>query len=438
MGTIKLSLRKDKPLTKTEAKGKCKYPVELVYQIAGQRKYFNTGEKLFEDNWNHVDQKAVFVKKGNMLQSEINQVNDNLNEITGNIRDIEGHFDYKKIVCTPESVIKELKEIRRPESEMDSVNNVFEFIDQYITEHQTVRVKGSLSVYKSLRTHLGNFDRRVTFDKIDYTFFQRFQTFLVDTIIKDKEGKIIKDRLTNITAAKQLSTLKTFLNYAKVRGVNVSDRYRAFKIKQEKLEVIALTNTEFENLLHLDLSANKALEQVRDVFCFACTTGLRYSDLKQLRREHIKADEIKITVKKTKDPLSVPLTPYSKAILKKYKEQLNPLPVISNQKMNDHLKNLCKMAEMNEEVEIVRYKGNIREAVVYPKYKLVGCHTARKTFCTLSLERGMSAEETMSISGHTDYKSFKRYVKVTEERKRVVMLKAWGGKSNNSKLKAVI
>lgn len=437
MGTIKLTLRTDKPLIKTETKGVYKYPVELQYLISGQRKYFNTGQKLFEDNWSQGEQKAVFIRKGSLLQSEINKVNDELNEITGTIRKIERRFDDNKLEFSPATVIDELIKIRRPNNQKGSVNNVFDFIDQYITEHQTTRVKGSLSVYKALRTHLSNFNKKVTFDKIDYQFFQAFQTFLVDKEIKDKAGKVIKTRLTNITAAKQLSTLKTFLNYAKVRGVIVSDKYKSFKIKQERLEVIALTNDEFENLLKLDLSANRPLDQVRDVFCFSCTTGLRYSDLKQLRREHIKADEIKITVKKTKDPLTIPLTPYSKAILRKYKDFKNPLPVISNQKMNEHLKKLGRMAEINEQIEIVRYRGNVREAIVYPKYELIGCHTGRKTFATLSLERGMSAEEVMLIGGWEDYKSFKRYGKVTEERKKFVMMKAWGGKANPSKLKVV-
>ena len=434
MGTIKLTLRTDKPLIKTviEVKTKdgivikYKYPIELIYQISGRRKYFHTGQKVFEDNWNAEDQEAVFVKKGGMLQSEVDGVNDKLNSLSSSIRTIERRFEDDKKEYSTESVIEELKNIASTGKIKGTTNNVFDFIDQYIDEHKTTRVKGSLSVYKQLKKHLGNFDKRVTFDKIDYTYFQRFQTFLVDKEIKDKEGKIIKMRVNNITAAKQLSTLKTFLSYAKMRGVNVSDKYKNFKIKQEKLEVIALTNDEFESLLNLDLSNNKALDQVRDVFCFACATGLRYSDLKQLRKEHIKKDEIKITVTKTQEPLIIPLNPYSDSILKKYKSSTKPLPVISNQKMNDHLKNLCEMAEINEEIEIVRFRGVIREAIVYLKYQLIGVHTARKTFCTLSLEKGMSAEETMAISGHTDYRSFKRYVKVTEDRKKVVMSKAWG------------
>lgn len=72
------------------------------------------------------------------------------------------------------------------------------------------------------------------------------------------------------------------------------------------------------------------------------TTGLRYSDLAQLRREHIKDGQIILTVKKNKERISIPLTTYSKVILDKYKDQINPLPTISNQKMNDYLKEWYK------------------------------------------------------------------------------------------------
>jgi integrase len=211
-----------------------------------------------------------------------------------------------------------------------------------------------------------------------------------------------------------------------VQGIKVSDKYRDFKIKKENLEVIALTDYEFEKLFKLDLTGKKKLDHTRDIFCFACATGLRYSDLEQLRREHIKTDEIRIVVKKTKEQLTIPLNPYSHSILDKYKHQHRPLPMISNQKLNDYIKELCQFADINEAVEIVRFRGATREAIVYPKYELISVHTGRKTFATLSLEKGMSAEEVMTITGHRDYKSFKRYVKITEQRKKVVMRSAWG------------
>ena len=100
--------------------------------------------------------------------------------------------------------------------------------------------------------------------------------------------------------------------------------------------------------------------------------------------------------------------------------------MISNQNLNYYIKELCKLIGIDQLIEIVRFFGKKREVKTYPKHDLIHFHTARKTFVTLSLEKGMSAEEVMTISGHEDYKSFARYVKVTENRKKVVMLKAWG------------
>jgi integrase len=233
--------------------------------------------------------------------------------------------------------------------------------------------------------------------------------------------------LNNTTIAKALSTLKTFLGYARRNGIKVNDSYRDFIIKRAKLEVIALNETEFTALLNMDLSKNKRLDQVRDVFCFSCASGLRISDMEQLKREHIKRDEINLIVKKTKTELTIPLNGITSKILDKYKDLNKPLPLISSQKLNTYIKELCKEAKIDEPIEIVRFRGVKRETNTYPKYELIHLHTGRKTFCTLSLEKGMSAEQVMSISGHTDYKSFKRYVDVTEKLKKVVMVKAWGG-----------
>jgi integrase len=190
-------------------------------------------------------------------------------------------------------------------------------------------------------------------------------------------------------------------------------------------------------LYNFDLSENKKLAQVRDIFCFSCATGFRYSDLKQLKREHIKADEIILTIIKTGERLMVPLNPYSIGILSKYRQHHSPLPMISNQKLNDYVKELCLLAGINEPIEIVRSYGIKREAIIYPKHELISLHCGRKTFVTLSLEKGMSAEQVMACTGHRSYQSFKRYINITGKLKKTAMMKAWGGAKVESKLKAV-
>jgi len=447
MGTIRFELRS----SKADKEGKA--PVRLIYQIKGDRKYYNTGQKMLPESWDLKNQQAIYIDKKTaklrhplinyellLTESEAKDINNDLNDLTKNIEAIEKRFEMDKIAYSISDVIDKLKADKTPITKKEAPSNIlFDFIDKYIQEHKATREAGSLTVYRTLKKHLKEYqqetNRKVSFDKIDYSFFQSFQNFLL-SLTKTVDGKVMP-LLNNTTVAKQLSTIKTFLSYAKKEGVNVSDKYKDFKIKKETLEVIALTNEEFEALFYFDLSNNKKLAQVRDVFCFACTTCLRYSDLAQLKREHIKQDEIKLTVKKTKEPLSIPLIPFSKAILAKYEALNRPLPVISNQKMNDYLKELCQLAGINEQIEIVRYRGTKREAITYPKYELIGVHTGRKTFATLSLERGMSAEEVMTITGHKDYQSFKRYVKITEQRKKVVMMKAWGGKLSTIKVKAI-
>jgi integrase len=363
-----------------------------------------------------------------LLDSEIQTVNDIISKVKSDIKAIEDRFVLDKMPYSASMVIDALKGSLTSKTKKEEPKDfLVDLIDQYVAAHALNREAGYLTVFKSVKTHLLAYQvtikETVRIETIDYNFFQRFQTFLINN------GK-----LKNNTIAKALSTLKTLLAYAGKTGIKVNDNYKGFSIKREKLEVIALNESEFTALLNMDLSQSKRLEQVRDVFCFSCASGLRISDMQQLKREHIKSDYMGITVKKTKTELTIPLNRITSAILDKYKDQHKPLPLISSQKLNTYIKELCKKAKINEPIEIVRFRGSKRETETLPKHDLIHLHTGRKTFCTLSLEKGMSAEQVMSISGHTDYKSFKRYVDVTEKLKKVVMIKAWG---DVPKLKAV-
>jgi len=437
MGTIRFVHRIDKTLKNGTS------PIDLIYQVSGQRKYYRTEIKLHPCSWVADTQKAVYVdkKKAKSLSidffslpgfSEVEEFNTYLQKLSTSLIDIEKRFKMDSIAYSSEMVIEKLNEQRKSTTKKEEPSNIlFDFMQKYIDDHKNSREGSSLAVYRSVKNYLQEYckttGKRVTFENIDYSFFQSFQNYLLEDKV-DKNGKAIKG-LNNTTVAKHLSTIKTFINYARKHGIETSVKYKDFKIKRESLEVIALTNEEFQTLYNLDLSKNKRLAETRDVFCFACTTGLRYSDLDQLKREHIKNDEIRLTIQKTKELLTIPLNSYSTALLARYEGMHKPLPVISNQNLNYAIKDLCKLAGINEPVEIVRFRGVKREAITYSKYELIGVHTGRKTFCTLSLEKGMSAEQVMSITGHRDYRSFKRYFQVTEQLKKVAMVKAWANQN---------
>lgn len=421
-GTIRFSLRLDKQLTDGTA------PIHLVYQTRSCKNLFAIPHmRLMPENWNQKEQKAVFInskKRADLLtKAETDKINYTLLSYKGDITRIEDDLINENKEFSAKMVVERLKDLRKPTTIKNETKQeaarlyLLDFMQNFINDNSETKKKGSLDVYNSVVKNLRDFQtdtgKKIKFETIDYAFLQAFQNYLIRT-----------KKLNNTTIAKRLSTVKTFINKAKLYGYTVTDQYKDFKIKRESLEVIALTNNEFESLYKLNIS-NKKLQQVKDVFCFACVTGLRYSDLAQLKWEHITPDEIKIVVKKTSELLTIPLNKYSKEILSRYKNQDNPLPIISIQKLNVYIKDLCEKVGINTPTEKVRFSGAKRFAKPYPKYQLITIHTGRKTFATLSLEKGMSAEEVMEITGHKDYKSFKRYVKITEQRKKVVMRKCW-------------
>ena len=221
------------------------------------------------------------------------------------------------------------------------------------------------------------------------------------------------------------------LNWATDRKYNTNFDYTKFKVISATADIVYLTEKELMKIYMLDLSNNKRLEQVRDAFCFGCFTGLRHSDFSSVKKANIKGEVIQMASFKTKDRLEVPLNDFSNAILKKYDYQI---PSISNQKFNDYIKEIGKLAEVNEPVILTKYKGAEEVKFEKPKWQFLSSHCARRTFVTLSLEKGMRAETVMEITGHKNYYTFKRYIKITSKVKQVEMKQVW---NKEAELKAV-
>lgn len=236
--------------------------------------------------------------------------------------------------------------------------------------------------------------------------------------------------MKNSTIENQLDFLKAFLQWGyqhKNRYLTNND-FETFKPKLKKTQkkVIFLTWDELTKLKETEIpETKKYLERVRDVFLFQCFTGLRYSDVYNLKHSDIKEGYIEITTIKTTDSLTIELNKHSKAILDKYKhiplEQNKALPVISNQKMNDYLKELAELAELNELVSETYFIGNKRFDDVKPKYALIGTHCGRRTFVCNALALGIPAQVVMKWTGHNDYKSMKPYIDVADKVKAEAM-----------------
>lgn len=437
IGSLRFHLRKDRVNKKGEA------PIEIFYSIAGARQYVKSGLYVKPHNWDSDNYRGIYLDKKTakklyheidwkefLTNVEIEDLNHELNKIEAAFIEIEKSF--KNDTITSVMVIEKYKQGNLPKLEKPNSNikeNVFDFIDNYIRLHENTRAKGSMQVYKSLRTHLENFEatraQKITFKEIDYNFFAEFRNFLLvgDHVRYYKKknsnefGKPMPYKLNDTTIAKQLSTLKTFLGYAKNQGIDMEEKYKSFSIKRHNLDITALTKDELQQIIDVDLSDRPNLDRIRDIFVFGCMTGLRVSDLTQLRRAHIKGNIIDLTVKKTKSKAGIPLAQKALEILEKYSDDEKPLPIISSQKINKYIKVVGKLAGINTPEEKITYYGSKQVSEIKPKYEFLTIHVARKTFASVAINKGMSTSIVKAIGGWKTEKAFARYVEVTQDAK---------------------
>lgn len=390
----------------------------LYLRGLGKTLKFNTGEKIELKHW---DSNKQIVKRTYTGHPELNSYLNSLKEkIFKRIRLLNIEHD----IITYQMIrdeIQSLFEIKKP---IDSKKVFYESYKLFLEAKKTERRFRTIQKYHTLLDHLKKFEKEkhytLSFDKINLQFYEKFTAYL----IKDLGH-------SNNTIGKYISSLKTFLHWAVDQNYNTHLDFTKFKVYNEKSDIVVLTEAELMKIYNLDFNSIKelqnksTLEKVRDVFLFQCFTGQRFSDIENLKRDDIKSDSWFLHTYKTKDIIEIPLTQLAREILNKYKFNEKPLPVISHQKTNNFIKDVCKFAGIDESLTLVRYSGNERIEIVKPKYDFITTHTARRTFVTLSLEKGMKPDTIMEITGHTNYKTFRKYIKITSKVKHQEMNKFW-------------
>ncbi|MEM7373914.1 MAG: site-specific integrase [Bacteroidota bacterium] len=411
MATTKFIVKKSK------ANKEGKIPIYIQYCHESKTALFSTGERVHPNKWNFKNGKTRKIKDDEELESISDLIHQQRDEIDDLVRKIK--FSKKNPTTDlVKTLYTEQKTIEKPSKNREK--SFFELIEEFLDISKQTRAEGTLKGYRSALNHLKNFEKhrktKIRFSKIDRSFYDRFCQYLFEEL-----------NMSSNTVGRYIKSLKVFLNYAEDQGISVNPAFHKFKVLQEDADIVYLSQEELQQLHDLDLSTNQRLAHVRDVFLFGCYTGLRYSDISQLGKEHIHPSSILLKTQKTRDRLKIPLIPQAKEILQRYEgKYLNALPVISNQKMNDYLKELGELAGLDTPVRIVRHHGSKKVEKSHPKYELLTTHTARRTFITLSLEKGVRQEVLMQITGHKDFKTLMRYVKIVDKVKEEEMLKAWG------------
>ena len=400
-------------------------PIRMRVNFASKRIEFTTGYRIDAAKWD-TDKQRVRNGCTNKLKQSASEINASLLGYYTEVQEIFKKFEVEEIMPTPEQIKEAFNALHKPIEEeikprKSTPNAFYKVFDEFVRDcgQQNDWTDSTYEKFAAVKNHLMNFRDGLTFDFFDEKGLNDYVTYLRD----------VKE-MRNSTIGKQLSFLKWFLRWAFKKGLHQNNAYDSYKpkLKSTQKKIIFLTWEELNKLREFEIPAAKqALDRVRDVFLFQCFTGLRYSDVFNLRRSDIKGDHIEVTTVKTSDSLIIELNNHSKAILDKYKdvafEDDKVLPVITNQKMNDYLKELAELAGIDEPVRQTYYRGNERIDEVTPKYALLGTHAGRRTFICNALALGIPPQVVMKWTGHSDYKAMKPYIDIADDIKANAMSK---------------
>lgn len=301
---------------------------------------------------------------------------------------------------------KELDKIFSTEVELKEEK---EFIDFFIYFIETANhVYNTTKTYKQTLKDLKEYEIykgiKLTFDRVDVDFHNNFIRFLQD-----------KRKLSPNTIGQRIKIIKTVLRASHDRGLHNNTDYlkKSFNKPREQTISIYLNEKELSSIYKLDLSRNETLDKVRDWFLIGAYTGLRFSDLKKLSSTNIQDNTILIKTQKTGEIVIIPLHTIVRDIFRKYNNQLPHL--MSNQKFNDYIKEVSRLADINEAITIEETKGKLKLSKVEHKYNLVTAHTARRSFATNAYNAGIPSIQIMKMTGHKTEKSFLQYIKISKE-----------------------
>ncbi len=377
-----------------------------------------TGQSIHPSKWIKAGQRAQVRGKGNELNGHLNDALALLSE-----RLLLAYSNHLAAGTVPTAAA--LREAAAPERLTEPTapaapagGPFWQRFDEWVAYTHAAGTVRTAQAHATAGRHLREFGEAqgytIDFETLTPTVGDRWAAYLLNVA-----------KLTDNTINKHLGRLKAFMKWAAKRGYTESTALDRVSWSRREPDVIALSAAELAALEELPLPVGSRLEKARAWFLLACYTGLRYSDLVSIRFQHLRpATEklpahLRLTAQKTRAVVNVPLSARALAIVERLLAgelaSVKSQP-ITNPVLNRFLKELGQLAGIDSPVEVIRYRGGIADVVTAPKYEKLTVHTARRTFVTLNLGKGMSAEFVMKLTGHTSYKSFQRYVNLTPQR----------------------
>ena len=420
-GTIRFAFKVSK--TKLEENKSLQSLIFLFFSYGKNRFKYSTGYKTSFNDWDFKKQRI----KNKVGIEDKDKINEDLSELESFL-----NKEYSNLLKDAKNVSNELLKYKLdvftgkiiPNQEIDTNLSFFDVIDKYIKQKEgnisIITVRSYKQTKKRLQEYEKYYNKKLMFDYINMTFYNEFNTFM--------ESK----KYALNTIGKHIKNLKTFLNYALAEGYTKNQKFKSndFKVVKEITTEIYLTDAEIQDMFEKDLSKYPEVELARDVFLMGCYTGQRISDYNGLSENDIVEIDgfqyFKIKQQKNKKyhrEVLCPITKEMRAIMSK--RHINKPPKrIAEAILNDYIKQVGQMLELNTLVKCEYTKGGIEYTQMIPKYDLIKSHTARRSFCTNKYKAGMSVFDIMLFSGHTTEKEFYKYIRIKDQERASHIVKS--------------
>ncbi|MBR9860723.1 site-specific integrase [bacterium] len=381
MATFKIVLMEKRAKTPSE--------VPLYIRVTQNRKssYISLRRTVNPKYWDHSAQR---VKPGHTNATRMNAF---LSRTLAQIEEVVLDNSIKGL----HSSANELKAVILGKESPSFTDYAKSDINKQKREQNHSRYKKVNGIISKLNRYTGS--RNLEFRDINYEFLNKYEMWLRESCGNSQN-----------TIHCNLKYFRKLFNDAIREGLieHSENPFLRYRLKTEKTTREYLTEDEIKSLNALDLKEDSCICQVRDLFVFACYTGIRISDLLCLRTSNYDGNHVQFQTRKTQDLVTIKVPSVATSILEKYNsetsEYLFPFIKSDLNKLELQKKIMSITAKCNQHLKVLAPKAGIQKHLHF--------HMSRHSFATLALKKGVRIEHVSSLLGHSSLKTTQIYTKI--------------------------
>jgi integrase len=332
------------------------------------------------------------------------------NELTSLSKDLLSHYNNSVGKNTINS--QWLKDFINPSVKTGEIPHKLTDYFDYYTLHKNTNIEASTHTKLNANKNLiVRFQKKTKTEylikEVDANFKLKFETFCLE------------ENYSPNTIAQVFKSIKTICYHAQTNGIEINSQLTNISLKWQKAEKVYLSLDELAKIEKIKLDT-ESLNNAKDWLLISCETGQRISDFMRFTKEQIRMENgkhlIEFTQVKTDKIMTVPLSKKVITILKKRKGHFPR--AISDQKYNEYIKDVCKLAGLTNKVKgsVIDKETKRKKNGEFEKWELVSSHIGRRSFATNNYGR-IPTSLLIGATGHSTEKMFLEYIGKSDTQK---------------------